>query len=125
LQTHLSNENIVDKYLLYASWSLWLVSVIAGLFRQERTVSFLTLETGYLKYKQRYDSLVQIQHEEQKDVLRQEEIKKEYNSLAGILDYSETLKKKRSKQALIAYHIIKWSYLVGALIYVTFRSLNI
>ena len=131
IQAHFSSSTTVHNYLLFLSWFLWLLSFLAGFFRQERTVSVLTLETGYLSYKPKRDLFAQAKESEQPiyrsatETWSMDEIKKELGSLNEILEYSEVLKKKRSKQALVAYRVTKWSYFLGVISFIIYRVLNI
>lgn len=131
IQTNISAETIVCKNLLIASWIFWIISLVAGFVRQERTISVLSLETRSLADKPRRDVFDQAKKGQQiilksaTEQWSQEEIKKELDNLNHIIDSSDKLKDKRAKHALVAYHIVKWSYFIGVVCYVVFRTLNI
>lgn len=121
----------INCYLLILSWGLWLISFIAVFFRIEKTLSFLSIETGYLQYKQKHDMFSKAQAGQIEFVKSpnvpwmEEELKEELAKMEDLLQFSDKLKKSRIKQARVAYQISKWSYFLGVVSYVTFRAVNL
>lgn len=119
------------RYLLLVSWGLWLVSFVAGFFRIERTLGFLSIETSYLQYKAQQDNFSKALSGEiqvfkaLKESWSTDELKEELGKIDSILELSDKLKKARIKHTRIAYQISKWSYFIGIVSYVLFRGINL
>ena len=131
IQTYSSTPTYCYRSLLIQSWGLWLASFIAGFFRIERTVSFFSVETSYLQYKQKYDVFSKAQAgqmqlmKEPNSPWTEKELKEELTKMDDLLQFSDRLKKRRVKQARIAYQISKWMYFLGIISYVVFRAVNL
>ena len=118
------------KWLLFLSWGLWALSFIAGFFRQERTVHVLSLETtemiykpSHELYKKAYEGQAQIV-KNNKDPWTKEELNAEIQKLDELMQFLSAKKGTHLKASLIAYHITKWSYFVGVVVYIVYRSLS-
>ena len=129
IQTH-SSANDSYRYLLFGSWGLWSLSFIAGFFRQERTVHVISLETTEMIYKPSHEFYMKAEEGKAKAVKdnnvpwTKEELKAEVRKLDELMRFLGAKKNRRMKEALIAYHVTKWSYFLGVIIYIVYRSLS-
>ena len=130
IQTNSSNQQVICKSLLILSWVFWLLSFLAGFFRQERILTMFNLETGGLLYRPKKEVFEKAAKGEQVIVKTNdepwepEEIKQELDRLNTVLDFSDELRKKRAKHSIIAYSVMKWSYFLGVLTYIIFKAIN-
>ena len=131
IQSFSSTPIHIYRPLLILSWGLWLISFVAGFFRIERTISFLSIETGYLQYKVQHERFTKAQFGEIEflkapgEPWSPEELKEELGKIDSLLQFTDTLKKRRIKQSRVAYHISKWCYFSGILSYIVFRGVNL
>lgn len=131
IQTFKPDESLRLPILVVCSWVLWLVSFLAGLFRQERINMFLRTEAGFLKFKPRQEILLKAQSGEQTiykspdSLWTSEEIDQELAEVNDAVSMAESYKKKHNRHAFIAYSIQKWSFVSGLLLYAGFRIMNL
>jgi len=113
------------------SWILLLISFLSGMFRQERILQFLYIETDFLKYKGQAGIIERAKmandeiYKNYKELWSVDDIDKELEKLKGIVASADTHKKRTLGRVNIAYKIQKWSFVLGLIVYLVFAIINI
>ena len=130
IQSYSTKSETIYPIIIIVSWTLFLISFLAGFFRQERLNLSYMIEAERIPQKERKsmfekadrgEIILQVSPNEE---WSNAEIKKSLENVNDILSISDSYISKYNKHTLIAYQIQKWSFFYAALLYVLFKSVN-
>lgn len=126
-----TNEEMCSFYLLILTWSLFLTSLLSGLFRIERVNMFLRVETDKLSFLQKKSNIENAKLQGQQifktstEIWQPDELTNEISKLDGVLASSENYIKKFNVHSLRAYQVQKWCFIFAIFSFALFRVTNI
>ena len=121
IQSFDSSVEYNNTFLIIISWIFFLVSFLAGFFRQERLNLYYVIEAVRMsEQKTKYDIENAIKYEEQK-----EKFKNRLTEITNIIRIYDSLSESYEKHTNLAYQIQKWSFFYASFFYILFKISNI
>jgi len=130
IQTYDSTKEYSAFFLIILSWILFLISFLAGFFRQEKINSAYYTATERIKQKKRKELFDNAQsgvvtlQKSMNELWTKEEIQESLENINDILSISDKYIKKYERQSLLAYQIQKWSFFYASYLYILFKIAN-
>ncbi|MFC1785565.1 hypothetical protein ACFL0J_08070 [Candidatus Neomarinimicrobiota bacterium] len=124
-------EEATSLYLLIASWILFLISFLSGLFRFERINMFFRIEAEKLSFYKKRNNFTEAKEgqltllKDSKSEWKPEEIIEQISKFEGLLESADRFISYYNKQSSIAYQIQKWGFLFGLVSFALYKISNI